>query len=521
MADPQNGFDELLDRYLTNRLTEGDAERLLARLRSHPDLSAELLDQLTLDALLRDLAGHPTPALPAQLAPSSAANRRPVPWVVAGAAVAVSLLLFFRASVPQVEPPLATAEEPTTTAVAVLTRSVGAHWTDPPGGVTVGAALTPGWLKLESGLAEIEFYRGARVVVEGPAEVQLVSADRAACRFGRLTAEVPPAAAGFQVGTPHGAVIDRGTAFGLNVTAGGTEVHVFEGQIELHGASGRRTLATGQAVAVAPGAADRPLVADRAGFVTRGELDQREDADARRARERWATASRAWNAEPALLARFDFEGRLDRNLPNVANRTGVVPDGTVVGCSRAEGRWSEKGGLEFGRIGDRVRLTIPGELRSLTLLATVRVSGLDRRFNSLLMSDAFDPGAVHWQILTDGRVRLGIAGHRGHADYDSAPVVTPDRFGRWLPLAVVYDADVRRVTHFADGVPVGHAVLKFETPLRPGRAELGNWNPASRADAVPIRHFSGRMDEFSIVARALTADEVRWRANADPPTPKR
>ncbi len=59
----------------------------------------------------------------------------------------------------------------------------------------VGSALEPGWLRLESGLAQVVFYSGARVVIEGPAELQLVSPNEAVCPTGRLLAEVPRASA--------------------------------------------------------------------------------------------------------------------------------------------------------------------------------------------------------------------------------------------------------------------------------------------------------------------------------------
>ncbi|VTT98642.1 LamG domain protein jellyroll fold domain protein OS=Chthoniobacter flavus Ellin428 GN=CfE428DRAFT_4331 PE=4 SV=1: FecR: Laminin_G_3 [Gemmataceae bacterium] len=517
MPDPRPGFDELLDRYLAGTLTENGAARLLSLLESHPDLGAELLDQFAVDAKLRDLAGGTAPVVPAAPTVAARAGRtaRRLPWLVTGVAVAASVAVaVFRIAPPTGGPlPVAAAEEPTTAAVAVLTRTVGAKWDHPTGGPTVGAALEPGWLKLSGGLAEVEFFSGARVVLEGPAEFRLVAADEAFCKSGKLTAEVPPHAAGFRVGTPQGALVDRGTAFGLSVTPGGAEVHVFQGKVELHGAAGQRDLTTGEAMAVAGNAPEQRIPADATGFVTSPDLDRREATAAAQERGRWAAAAKGWNADPALLVRFDFEGpNAGRSLANAATNGSAVGAGTVVGCERAEGHWPGKGALEFGRVADRVRFAYPGEVRSLTLLARVRVGGLDRTFNSLMMSDAFAPGAVHWQVLSDGRVRLGVAARPRHTDYDSPRVFTPNTLGQWVHLAVVYDADARRVTHYADGVPLSRADVRAEVPLKPGRAELGNWNAATRSDNVPVRHFSGRMDEFAAYSRPLTDDEVRRHA---------
>ena len=132
------------------------------------------------------------------------------------------------------------------------------------------------------------------------------------------------------------------------------------------------------------------------------------------------------------------------------------------------------------------------------------------------MADAFDAGAVHWQVLSDGRVRLGVAGpgRTPHADYDSPPVFTPERFGQWVHLALVYDTKTRRVTHYQDGRPLNRRPLKFDVGLRLDPAELGNWNPGTRSDATPIRHFSGRMDELAVYSRALTDAEIE-RLHAD------
>jgi hypothetical protein len=88
-------------------------------------------------------------------------------------------------------------------------------------------------LRLERGLAEIEFERGARVILQGPAGLELVSATTARLLYGTLTARVPAQALGFTVLSPSGRVVDLGTEFGLSVAEGGaTSVRVFTGLVE-------------------------------------------------------------------------------------------------------------------------------------------------------------------------------------------------------------------------------------------------------------------------------------------------
>ncbi len=87
-------------------------------------------------------------------------------------------------------------------------------------------------LRLVGGLAEIEFDCGARVILQGPAGLQLLSGRSARLLAGTLTARVPARASGFTVLTPHNRVVDLGTEFGLSVDdEGAATVRVFTGEV--------------------------------------------------------------------------------------------------------------------------------------------------------------------------------------------------------------------------------------------------------------------------------------------------
>jgi hypothetical protein len=507
--------DFLIERYLAGQLTPNEAERLLQLLQAKPELGQGLLDQLTMDALLRDVgrADRVSVTVPAT---SSSTPSRPNRWLRWGAALAASLLLLglvwtiARRDIGTRDGGESTSEA-TTTAVAVLTRTVNAQWADGTDATRPGALLVPGELNLQAGLAQIEFFSGASVVLEGPAEFRLISTNEGFCQRGRLTAEVPPQAQGFRVGTPQQDIVDRGTAFGVEVREAAAEVHVFKGKVELHEKDAKaEDLNEGEAAAV-EGGKRRRVAANVAAFVSAAELDQRLAAAERRWRDAWQAAAAKINADPSLIARFDFEtGAGGRTLRNVAKSERGVRDGSIVGCGWVDGRWPGKRALEFRGVGDRVRVNLPGEFHSLTFAAWVRVNGVDRRFNSLLLTDGFEAGAVHWQIQSNGRIRLGVrgVGQGWHHDYDSPPVFTPERFGQWMHVAVTYDSTAKRVTHYVDGKPVRSEPTRVETPLRLGAAEIGNWTPGTRRDSTPIRNFSGRIDELSVYDRALNEAEI-------------
>ena len=404
----------------------------------------------------------------------------------------------------------------TSTAVAMLVRAVDARWgqTTPP--VRAGSALEPGWLRLESGLAQVIFYSGTRVVIEGPAELQIISSTEAFCARGRMLAEVPRPARGFRLKTDQLNVVDLGTAFGIDATPGRTEVHVFKGKVEvLPGTAPKQSLGEGQAAAVKGNAAPQLMAASTAAFTALFDFQERSLASEAYRYEQWQLANARLNQDPSLVVHLEFQdlGTSDWTLRNSAEVNRSVQDATIVGCQRAEGRWREKQALEFQSVNDRVRLAIPGEFQALTLSAWVCVKGLDRQFNSLFMCDGFDPGTIHWLIRNDGVLGLTVFGPAAgkFQILASPPVVTLDNLGMWRHLAVVVDGKSKQVVHYVNGSPVARQALKPGPPFRLGAAELGNWNARSGPNPAPalIRNLSGALDEFELFSRALTDAEIR------------
>jgi hypothetical protein len=136
--------------------------------------------------------------------------------------------------------------------VAELTRTFEAAWDanstslDSLRGVSASekhaVALAAGQqLQLISGLAEVRFRSGARIVLEGPAAFEIGADNSGRLRVGKLVAQVPHQAAGFEIQTPAARVIDRGTEFAIVVeqpagndpNALATEVHVLAGHVEV------------------------------------------------------------------------------------------------------------------------------------------------------------------------------------------------------------------------------------------------------------------------------------------------
>ncbi|HVV70676.1 MAG TPA: LamG domain-containing protein, partial [Verrucomicrobiae bacterium] len=281
------------------------------------------------------------------------------------------------------------------------------------------------------------------------------------------------------------------------------------------GRAGEQSLAEGQAALVRGGELPQLMAANAEGFAPMFEFQERSLASEAVRYDQWRLSSAHLNRDPSLVLRFDFENLTDSDwiLPNSALRTGQTEDGIIVGCQRAEGRWREKTALEFQSVNDRVRVAAPSEFWALTLSAWVCLKGLDREFNSLFMSDGFDPGTVHWLIRKDGVLGLTIFGPQWgkFQIMASPPVPSLENLGMWQHLAVVIDGRAQEVIHYVNGLPVSRHALKIGPPYRIGSAELGNWNARSgpNPEQSLVRNLSGALDEFELFSRALTAAEIR------------
>lgn len=402
--------------------------------------------------------------------------------------------------------------------VAVLSQVV--KLTGAPRVLRVGDSISPGSLAWDEGLLQLEFYCGATVVVEGPAEIEVLDESRVVCRLGRLRAHVPEPARGFVVLAPSIELVDLGTEFGLNVANdGAAEVHVFNGKVELYDPKSNRNLATrrelnaGDAMTVDRDGMSIPIALRDADFVTPAQLNQMTEAQRHERLREWRTFRDSMRSDPRVAAYFSFdrENADGRKLIGVGDDETTL-EGAVVGCEWTEGRWPTKSSLQFKRPSDRVRINVPGEFESLTYTAWVRVDGLDRSQHSLLLTDGYGRNSLHWQIRQDGNLVFGMRYSRNEwHNYASDSIFDLFRLGQWVHLATVYDAHQKRVTHYVNGERAKREALKQPPsgPLKIGKATIGNWSVETRRHRKLVRNFNGCMDELIVYRDALDDQEVR------------
>jgi hypothetical protein len=515
-------LDMLAGALREGRISESEAAELQRLLQSQPGARRRLVEHMMLTAALEsecaEIAGT-QPRLGLWERNRERLSRGV--WFAAGVALAASILLpavllMMERNTPSSEPRTEFLDR----GVAVLVEAVDARWADPQMPTRVGASLPKGRLKLMQGLARIDFYSGASVVLQGRADLELVSPMESVLHGGTLRAHVPAHAEGFVVRSPELKLVDRGTAFGMQVDPrAGTEVHVFEGKVELQEMAAQgadqspRELRSGGALRVARDGSAAAATADTTRFTGWKDLERLSAVSAQQRFEQWQRFRDELVRDPRLVAYYPFQrdAQHPRRLANRSVNREPALVGTIVGCNWSEGRWPGTGALEFKRPADRVRIEVPGHYASLTVTAWVRPDALDHEFNSLLLSDGwFRPGAVHWQLTRRGQIELSVwRGARANPNTGKCQVLDPYDLGRWMHLAVVYDGRTRRVTQYRNGEPVDSRRLEGVLPLEIGPAEIGNWNTLTWTDGAPIRNFNGRIDELAVFSAPLDAAELR------------
>jgi len=274
MTDQQfsDRFYQLVDRYCAATNTAEEAAELEAMLRAdreaeryfldHCHLQTQLFQQHTSDKAIEvglqtadDDAATPVSRLERAWdhVRSTLANHLAASLIVAGLFMAI-ILLSMKLIVPDWGRPAVvdTDETPPIEFVARIVKTKNARWS--PDTEVRDRRTTDLFaresISLESGIAEILFDSGARVILEGPARLRPLSDLEAELSSGKLCARVPAEAVGFTVHTELITVVDLGTEFALDVSSKTTELHVFEGSTQVAPSSTKEQLVVSAGEAV-------------------------------------------------------------------------------------------------------------------------------------------------------------------------------------------------------------------------------------------------------------------------------
>jgi hypothetical protein len=240
----------------------------------------------------------------------------------------------------------------------------------------------------------------------------------------------------------------------------------------------------------------------------------------------WSEAQKQIQSDLRTIAYYQFHS--DRlHLSQVENLAAggerAASDGTVVAAFQTADRWERNdGALDFSRVGSRVRIHVPGEHRGLTMMCWLKINSLDRWYNSLFLTDGHEDREPHWQLMDDGRIFFSVkvppregGNQPGFVQlvFYSPTIWDASLSGRWIMLAVTYDVEQQRVTHYLNGSPVSSEVIPENAlveSIQIGSASICNWSePMYRTDPeFVLRNLNGSMDEFALYSGTLSADEI-------------
>jgi hypothetical protein len=395
-------------------------------------------------------------------------------------------------------------------------------------------------IALRSGLLEITYDTGARVILQGPVTYEIESPAGGFLAIGKLTAKLEKTSVvrgqrsasanqkseirdhTFAVRTPTATVTDLGTEFGVEVSKeGNTTSHVFRGAVEVRPTGDGRNPA-GQAIRLtanesvkvgrSPHAteirADRAAI-DPAVFVRPDQLPKLAEEEQQRKLSRWRTYSRQLQSDPALLAYYTFDpAALDKTiLPNLS-RAGNALDGRIEGATWADGRLPGKRSLYFHGTSSLDKVVLPEQQRfkfegPFSLAVWFKVKRFSAMTHTLMAK-----GVTSWQLQQDKRTR--------QISFDT--VRKPNSSEPW---------DVTRSSKRVDDSQWHLVVSVFEpkgnvahrSVYIDGRLEAEADSPATyRQNDEPVwigadselswDEFSGWIDEVAIFTRALSYQQV-------------
>jgi hypothetical protein len=376
---------------------------------------------------------------------------------------------------------------------------------------------------------QVDFFSGATMLMDEATEVNLVSSWEAECIGGKVTMHVPPPAIGFRLILPGMKVVDLGTEFGVEVDGTESSLHVFRGEVEAHvPGSQMQIIREGESLEKS---ADRPVVsgvAKPAEFPSVEQFEQRMEAYHKKQTDKWRDSMKSVRSDASIIGCYLFkqweDKRWDRLVNNFAIPRHPSRAGSAVGTRWVEGRWPTKTAMEFKCPGDRVRINLGDEeYDGLTMAAWIRVDGLDRKYNALLLSDGYEDGEPHWQIEKSGRLMFSVSymrsaapeGRRNKRYRQNQIYYSPPIFNaagrRWHHVAVTFDSTTGEAVQYFDGKEVSREGSEHHRDGRKvtfGACEIGNWGLPLEGVPFPVRNLNGRVDEFLIYQKPLSGDEI-------------
>ncbi len=510
----KNRIDQLADLTRRDALTSHDQQELNAILKRDPEARQRFVGHLLLEHDLRELNDLPLPK-------SSSSTRLLIPSLIGiAAAIAIAFTLFSGNNNTPTQVTENQIEDSFLTSVAVVRRT--SDLGDQSTTLHPGQVLQPGTIELSSGLLQLDLHNGVSLVVEAPANFDIISSDLLHLNHGKVRAHVPPPAQGFRIETSSFDIVDLGTEFAVSLDPDGKgELHVIDGEVELYEKSSSnkkpQLLTAGRGVGLSHQGKHSDFQANPAHFADSKTLLE----GSQRQRQRWQKNFTTLANDPDTLALYDFHPS-NGILPNLAVHAPQDSEGIIVGCSLGQGRWPDKNALTFHNPSHRVRTKIPGSFDTLTLATWVKVDSLSLVSLPFIQSQRTEGSRISWDLRKRSKINKNTAffsdqigetesKENTHKYRSTKAAITEAQLGTWMHFAVTIDNQNRELIHYVNGQILERLPIAEPRTLSIGIADIGNWPSRDWAKGTKweTRHLIGSMGEFLISKRAFPPRDIR------------
>lgn len=402
---------------------------------------------------------------------------------------------------------------------AQLTGTFQAKWTDTANSPVVRQYLHPNEvLQLRDGMAELCFFSGTKLIIEGPCEFKVDSKNAGTLERGRILVGNSGRKAGFHINTPRAVAIDLGGEFGIEVSESGeAQVHVLDGVVQValiegnkpaksvHLVTNESLLITAKDTVPTKGVADAQRFArvvphsdDRLDdllrdcLITHLVFDDPSKLGQNTGIGRDATVQfdpTVTRGVPAFGQAVDFDGDDLRSIDLAAEDVAAFSPGGVGGLGLTVAAWvkttciDQRGNVFFAYNADRENADTHRDI----VLLELEFGGLP---NALVRDEDF------------GR-EINLVHHQGIAD------------GTWHHVAITLSAGAEKILNlYVDGELSATKTSRVVNDVSLRRARVGRRFCERTEDD---NDFQGVIDELLILNRTLKPSELRWLFNATRP----
>jgi hypothetical protein len=517
----------LIDRYFQGTLSEEDIVAINQLLDSSREARDYFRQAALLDSVLHEKASLPLPEISSRNQPHPL-----IPWMVAAACLVLALIAWSKNLSHDYEyhgHKFTSTNTSQTQPIAQLIDFYKAEFSSQY--CPKDSVLNQGLYELKSGFIELQFKNNARVLMEGPATFSIEDELNVNLTEGKIRAVIPQMAHGFTVHTEDANFVDLGTEFFVSANPAKklSQVDVLSGEVNVVEPASQellRNLKYRQSARLDSGILKKSAFSNKADLPIPGQLSTL----------RWLDHARKMASDSSLIAYFPMLGWDSDNIDVPANNTDFPEEfikektsdwqrlrnfasnprsshGVRSIASWSSGRWPKKYSQDFSSPFARIDFEIYGSFEEMTIGAWININQQPNEHSSILSSDGwYNSGIIHFVSNRAGGLHCSMPKiNEWPTEYASTLSLN-----RWIFVSAQIQTTETGTTSLCR-VNGEKTSLKNgpTTKIQPGKVKMGNW--FNRHANEFERNLCGKIDEFMIWDRSLSAEEIKGLYEAGKP----